>query len=122
MMPIELGNIYFVKTSEDQDEIIHPYVVYEKVNDIEYSICMISTNMKKAYWPGNIIINPDESGLPKKSIVIVSKTRIITEDKLDNCIGKIGLERLIEIQDGISGINERIGKVNQRRPWRWLTI
>ena len=107
-MPIELGNIYFVKTSEDQDEIIHPYVVYEKVNDIEYSICMISTNMKKAYWPGNIIINPDESGLPKKSIVIVSKTRIITEDKLDNCIGKIGLERLIEIQDGISGLNERI--------------
>ena len=107
-MPIELGNIYFVKTSEDQDEIIHPYVVYEKVNDIEYSICMISTNMKKAYWPGNIIINPDESGLPKKSIVIVSKTSIINKDKLENCIGKIGVEILIEIKNEISSLNERI--------------
>ena len=107
-MEIEIGNIYYVKTSEDEDEIIHPYVVFKKVNEREYLICMISTNMEKAYWPGNIILSPDESGLPKKSIVVVSKTNCISKDKLSICIGKIGLERVNEIRNEISSLNDRI--------------
>ena len=107
-MEVELGNIYYVKTSDDKDEIIHPYVVYEKIREEEYAICMISTNMKKAYWPGNIIIEKEESGLPKRSIVVVSKSGIIKKDKLENAIGRIGKERLLEVIKEITNLDNRI--------------
>jgi mRNA interferase MazF len=105
---IELGNIYFIRTSEDKDEIIHPYIIYEKINENEYSICMISTNMKKAYWPGNIILSKEESGLPKRSIVVVSKTVIIKKDKFEMPIGRINQERLLEVKREIANLNEKL--------------
>ena len=107
-MEVDIGNIYYVKTSEDEDEIIHPYVVYDKISEEKYVICMISTNMKKAYWPGNIIIEKEESGLPKRSIVVVSKTRIIKKNKLNNAIGRLGKERLQEVIKEIADLNNRI--------------
>jgi len=108
IVEVDIGNIYYVKTSEDEDEIIHPYVVYDKISEEEYAICMISTNMKKAYWPGNIIIEKEESGLPKRSIVVVSKTGIIKKDKLKNAIGRLGKERLQEVIKEIADLNNRI--------------
>ena len=76
---------------------------------------MISTNMKKAYWPGNIILNPDESGLPKKSIVIISKSRIISKDKIGICIGKIGQGRIDEIRKEIASLNDKIERRRLRK-------
>ena len=114
-MEVDIGNIYYVRISEDKNEIIHPYVVYEKISDEEYAICMISTNMKKAYWPGNIIIEKEESGLPKRSIVVVSKTGIIKKDKLETAIGRIDKERLQEVIKEIANLNNRIERIISKR-------
>ncbi len=115
IVEVDIGNIYYVRISEDKNEIIHPYVVYEKISDEEYAICMISTNMKKAYWPGNIIIEKEESGLPKRSIVVVSKTGIIKKDKLETAIGRIDKERLQEVIKEIANLNNRIERIISKR-------
>ena len=104
-MKITIGDVFFASYYEDENEIIHPCVIYKLINEDEFGICMISTNMKKAYWPGNIVLNDNEAGLPKKSIVIVSKTKITKRDNLKEYIGRFSISRTEEITKEIEGLN-----------------
>jgi mRNA interferase MazF len=111
---MNIGEIYFMSLNpEDSNEIIHPYVVCKKCENeenglTEYFVCMISTNMKKAYWPGNIILNTNEGGLQKRSIVIVSKTERVIETQKRKYIGKMSDERVIEIIEAINALDKRV--------------
>jgi hypothetical protein len=64
--------------------------------------------MKKAYWPGNIVLNDYEAGLPKRSIVVISKTKIIERTKLKEYVGRFGVMRVEEIIKEIKKLNESI--------------
>jgi mRNA interferase MazF len=109
-MKITKGDVFFASYYEEEDEIIHPCVIYELINEDEFRICMISTNMKKAYWPGNIVLNDNEAGLPKKSIVIVSKTKIAKFSKLREYIGRFSITRTEEITKEIERLNNIVGQ------------
>ena len=104
-MKITKGDVFFASYYEEENEIIHPCVIYKLINENEYNICMISTNMKKAYWPGNIVLNNNEAGLPKKSIVIVSKTKIVKLNNLKEYIGRFSISRTEEIINEIERLN-----------------
>ena len=108
-MKITKGDVFFASYYEEEDEIIHPCVIYELINEDEFKICMISTNMKKAYWPGNIVLNDNEAGLPKKSIVIVSKTKIIKLINFREYIGRFSITRTEEIIKEIERLNNIVG-------------
>jgi mRNA interferase MazF len=108
VMELKKGDVYFSPFYEDENEIIHPCVVYELIDDDKIAICMISTNMKKAYWPGNIVLNDYEAGLPKRSIVVISKTKIIERTKLKEYVGRFGVMRVEEIIKEIKKLNESI--------------
>ena len=104
-MKITQGDVFFASYYEEKNEIIHPCVIYELINENEFKICMISTNMKKAYWPGNIVLNDNEAGLPKKSIVIVSKTKMAKLNNLREYIGRFSILRTEEIIKEIERLN-----------------
>ena len=109
-MKITKGDVFFASYYEDENEIIHPCVIYELINENEFKICMISTNMKKAYWPGNIILNDNEAGLPKKSIVIVSKTKTAKLMNLREYIGRFSILRTEEIIKEIERLDNIVGQ------------
>jgi mRNA interferase MazF len=109
-MKINKGDVFFASYYEEDNEIIHPCVIYELINENEFKICMISTNMKKAYWPGNIVLNDNEAGLPKKSIVIVSKTKISKLINLKEYIGRFSLLRTEESINEIEKLNCIVGQ------------
>jgi mRNA interferase MazF len=113
-MELKIGDVYFSQFHEDENEIIHPCVINEIINDNEIAICMISTNMKKAYWPGNIVLNDYEAGLPKRSIVVVSKTKIIDRKNLKEYVGRFGVIRAEEIIREIKKLNESIERSKTR--------
>ena len=62
---------------------------------------VITSNLRLAAAPGNVLLPADESGLPKDSIVNVSQ--IVTLDKqiLDEPIGQVSLRTLTLIERGI---------------------
>ena len=65
--------------------------------------CVLTTNMRLARAPGNVLLEPDEGGLSHISVVNVSQ--VITIDKADLTdemfIGTLSPERVDQIVAGI---------------------
>ena len=69
-------------------------------------LCGLTSNIKRAEVPGNVLLNDGEAGLDKTSVVVVSQ--IVTADKsqLDEYIGTLSLTRVRQILDGVRLITE----------------
>jgi mRNA interferase MazF len=62
---------------------------------------IISSNLRIAAAPGNVLVRAAESGLPKDSVINVSQ--IVTLDKLmlDERVGHLSARTLAQVEDGI---------------------
>lgn len=84
----------------------HPHVVIQnnvfnesRINTVV--VCAITSNIKRANAPGNILLKKGEGGLKKDSVVNISQ--IITVDKSD-LIQKIGTLSEFRIRQVIEGV------------------
>ena len=64
-------------------------------------VCELTSVLRRANAPGNVLLVPGEGQLPEQSVVNVS--RIVTLDKeiLSNRIGWLDTERMREVLDGV---------------------
>jgi len=64
-------------------------------------VCSITSNLKRAQAPGNVLLEKGEANLPRQSVVNVSQ--IFTVDKRDlvEKIGALSPKRLSEVLDGV---------------------
>lgn len=65
-------------------------------------VCELTSVLKRAGAPGNVLLVPGEGGLPKHSVVNVS--RLVTLDKkrdLGRRIGALDYERMPEVLEGL---------------------
>jgi mRNA interferase MazF len=69
-------------------------------------VCVITSNLKRAAAPGNVLLEKGEANLPKPSVVNVSQ--IFTVDKTDlvEKIGSLSPERMRQILDGLRLLTE----------------
>jgi mRNA interferase MazF len=106
---IKQGDIFWIQFSESKgSELVykHPHVViqnniFNASNINTVAVCALTSNLKRAQAPGNVLLHKGESNLKKTSVVNISQ--IITVDKAD-CVEKIGTltqSRIQEILDGI---------------------
>lgn len=84
----------------------HPHVVIQnnifnesKINTVV--VCAITSNLKRAKAPGNVLLRKREGNLPKDSVVNIS--HIITVDKSDlvERIGALPPSRVKQIIEGV---------------------
>ena len=83
------------------------YVVVIQSDDFNRSpidtvvVCELTTVLRRANAPGNVLLVPGEGNLPEQSVVNVS--RMVTLDKgiLGNRIGVLDNERMREVLDGV---------------------
>ena len=80
-MVINQGDIFWI----DLDELVgsapgyrHPHVVIQ--NNVFNSsrintavVCALTSNLTRAKAPGNVLLDADEAGLTKQSVVVVSQ-------------------------------------------------
>lgn len=89
----------------------HPHVVIQN-NVFNQSriktvlVCVLTSNLKRAEAPGNVLLAKGEGNLPRKSVVNVSQ--IFTVDKMDliEKIGSLSCKQVRQILDGIRLITE----------------
>jgi mRNA interferase MazF len=64
-------------------------------------VCELTSILRRANAPGNVLLAPGEGNLPEQSVVNVS--RIVTLDKsiLGNRIGVLTSDRMREVMDGV---------------------
>jgi len=107
-LTIKQGDIYWVdlgipKGSEPGYR--HPHVVIQnnvynisKINTVV--VCALTSNLRRAAAPGNVLLKEGEANLPKDSVVNISQ--IITVDKTDliERIGSLSLSRMQQVIEG----------------------
>ena len=108
-MDIKQGDIYWVDLGIPEGSepgYKHPHVVIQnnvfnasKINTVV--VCALTTNLKRANAPGNILLKKGEGNLKKDSVVNISQ--IITADKSDlvEKIGSLSSSKVKQIIEGV---------------------
>lgn len=113
-MVIEQGEIYWVdlgQPSGSEPVYRHPHIViqnnlFNTSNINTVVICALTSNVKRAKAPGNVLLNKGEANLPKKSVVNISQIYTVNKSDLIEKIGKVSAKRFNEILEGIKLLTE----------------
>ncbi len=99
----------------------HPHVVVQNnvFNCSRIStvvLCALTSNLKRAAAPGNVLLAKGEANLPKRSVVNV--TQMVTVDKADlvEKIGTLSRDRVEEVLDGVSLVLEPMDVADGEEP------
>ncbi|MEO0561989.1 MAG: type II toxin-antitoxin system PemK/MazF family toxin [Chloroflexota bacterium] len=105
-MVVSPGYVYWVQFTDapQQTHIPHPHVVIG-VDDATVTLCALTTNRRKLSVPGNLLLDAGEAGLPKQSVVEVSKQVTIPYTLLGSYIGALSDARLKQIRTQIAFVS-----------------
>jgi len=108
-MGIEQGEIYWIDLGEpsgSEPGYRHPHIVIQnnlfnasKINTVV--VCALTSNIKRAQAPGNVLLNQGEANLPMKSVVNISQIYTVNKNDLAEKIGKVSEKKFNEIYEGI---------------------
>jgi mRNA interferase MazF len=65
------------------------------------TICGLTTNLRRAKAPGNVLLDEGEANLPKQSVVVVSQVSTVNETQLGEHIGTVTEQRINQVLAGI---------------------
>jgi mRNA interferase MazF len=113
-MVIEQGGIYWIdlgNPSGSSPGYRHPHVVIQnnifnqsRINTVV--VCVITSNLKRAEAPGNVLLDEGEGNLPKQSVVNVSQIFTVDKNDLEEKIGKLSRKRINELLAGVQLVLE----------------
>ena len=63
--------------------------------------CGLTSNLRRADAPGNVLLERGEGNLPQRSVVNVSQILTLDKNRLGERIGALSLRRVSEILEGI---------------------
>ena len=64
-------------------------------------VCALTSNLKRADAPGNVLLEAGEGNLPKQSVVVVSQLFTVDKGQLGEYIGALSRRRIAKIIEGI---------------------
>ena len=109
MLPINQGDIYWIRPDDETSELgrhPHPYVVvqddlfnHSRIHTVV--VCALSTNLGQANQYGNVLLDDGEGALPKQSVVVVSKISSVPKSQLGDFVGRLAPERVAQILGGL---------------------
>ena len=106
---ISQGDLFWVDLGEPSGSrpgFRRPFVVVQ--NDVFNSsrlttviVCALTSNLRRAEAPGNVLLAKGEGRLSKDSVVNVTQLFTIDKAELTNRIGRLGKDRVAEVLRGI---------------------
>jgi mRNA interferase MazF len=106
---INQGDVYWVKLDTPngwEAGIPHPHVVIQD-NLFNHSrittvvTCALTSNIKRANIPGNVLLDIGEANLTRHSVVEVSKISTVDKTQLGEYIGSLSQQRIHQILTGM---------------------
>ena len=108
-MAINQGDIYWVELEEpkgSEPAYKHPHVViqndafnFSNINTVV--LCALTSNLKRASLPGNLLLKKNEGGLPKKSVVNITQIITVNKSDLRGKIGQLSKSRVNELIENL---------------------
>ena len=108
-MVINQGDVFWVDIGEPSGAgpgYVRPFVVIQnnvfnssRINTVV--ICALTSNLRRAQAPGNVLLNEGEGNLPKQSVVNISQLFTVDKQDLAEKIGTLSSSRVRQILAGI---------------------
>jgi mRNA interferase MazF len=108
-MVINQGDIYWIDLEEpsgSEPGYRHPHVVIQnnlfnrsRINTVV--VCALSSNVRRANVPGNVLLEPGEAGLSKQSVILVSQIFTVDKSQISEYVGTLSGRRTRQILDGV---------------------
>jgi mRNA interferase MazF len=113
-MVINQGDVYWIDLEEPSGSAPgyrHPHVVVQNnvFNRSEIGtvvVCALTSNLKRANAPGNVLLDKKETNLPKSSVANVSQLFTADKSQLAEYVGSLSPNRVREILNGIALVLE----------------
>jgi len=113
-MVINQGDLYWIDLEEPRGSepgYRHPHVVvqnnlFNRSQIRTVLVCPLTSNLKRAAAPGNVLLDKKEGNLPKQSVVNVSQVFTVDKSQLSNYIGTLSPKRVRQILEGIKLVIE----------------
>lgn len=102
-MEISPGNIFWISpnaTNRIGSDYTHPHVVIQESTS-NVVVCALTSNLKRAKEPGNVLLDEGEGNLPRLSVVMVSQLCTVDKMQLGKYIGTLTEQRIDQILAGI---------------------
>ena len=106
---INQGDLFWVDLGDpsgSEPGYHHPHVVIQnnlfnrsRINTVV--MCTLTSNLKRANAPGNVLLEKGEANLPKQSVVNVSQIFTVDKRDLGEKIGSLSRQRVNQILDGV---------------------
>lgn len=105
---IRQGELYWVDLGAPSSKrpAVHPYVVIQnnlfntsRINSVV--VCELTSNLRRAAAPGNVLLDKGEGDLPKRSVVNVSQVHTVLKEDLVEKIGELSNARLGQVLEGV---------------------
>lgn len=113
-MVINQGDVFWVELDDpsgSEPGYRHPHVVIQnnlfnrsRINTVV--VCALTSNLKRAQAPGNVLLKLREANLPKPSVVNVSQIFTVDKTQVSEKIGVLSARRIREILDGLRLLTE----------------
>lgn len=108
-MTIEQGDIFWVDLGVPKASELgyrHPHVVVQnnvfnqsRINTV--IVCPLTSNLKRAAAPGNVLLKKGEGNLPKESVVNISQIMTVNKSDLVEKIGSLSQAKIKQIIEGV---------------------
>ncbi|MGF1460223.1 MAG: type II toxin-antitoxin system PemK/MazF family toxin [Leptolyngbyaceae cyanobacterium] len=114
---VNQGDIYWVDLGDpigSAPGYQHPHVIVQNnaFNDSNIRtvvVCALTSNLRRANAPGNVLLKPGEANLPKQSVVNISQIFTVDRNQLGEKIGTLSPQRIRQILDGLYLLLEPYG-------------
>ena len=108
-MVIVQGDVFWIdlgESSGSEPGYRYPHVVVQnnifnrsRLNTVV--VCVLTSNLKRAEAPGNVLLEKGEANLPKQSVVNVTQIFTVDRGDLVERIGRLSRKRVRQMLDGI---------------------
>ena len=111
---IRQGDIFWIDLGDplgSEPGYRHPYVViqsdaFNQSRIRTVIVCALTSNLRRAKAPGNVLLEEGEGRLTKRSVVNVSQLYTVDRESLSDKVGALSRERIVEIVDGVKLVLE----------------
>ena len=113
-MVINQGDVFWIDLEEPKGSepgYRHPHAVVQnnlfnrsKIGTVV--VCALTSNLRRANAPGNVLLDKKEADLPKQSVVNVSQIFTVDKSQVGDYIGTLSPRRVRQVLDGIKLVME----------------
>lgn len=103
-MRLRQGDLFWISADDSSgiaSDHTHPHVVIGEDSLHGVVVCALTSNLKRAKEPGNVLLEIGEANLPRQSVVVVSRMSTMDKAQLGEYIGTLAEQRIDQVLAGL---------------------